>query len=116
LNRVIDFAHENRLTRHQQVMFALADMMAHVEVADSMARLAVKEADKPPWPRLGCLPTPVPGWWQRSPAQSFWGPAVGTGAADEFLVSLDLPALECSYRGLIDDMDRIADRIFERAA
>jgi alkylation response protein AidB-like acyl-CoA dehydrogenase len=45
LNRVIDFAHENRLTRHQQVMFALADMMAHVEVADSMARLAAKEAD-----------------------------------------------------------------------
>jgi alkylation response protein AidB-like acyl-CoA dehydrogenase len=45
LNRVIDFAHENRLTRHQQVMFALADMMTHVEVADSMARLAAKEAD-----------------------------------------------------------------------
>ena len=31
LNRVIDFAHENRLTRHQQVMFALADMMAAFE-------------------------------------------------------------------------------------
>ena len=44
LNRTIDLAHENRLTRHQPVMFALADMMTHVEVGESMARLAVNEA------------------------------------------------------------------------
>jgi hypothetical protein len=36
--------------------------------------------------------------------------------ADQFLSSLDLGALEASYRGLIDDMDRIADRIFERTS
>ena len=36
--------------------------------------------------------------------------------ADQFLRSLDLSALEGSYRGMIDDMDRIADRIFERAS
>lgn len=42
--------------------------------------------------------------------------AVGAKKADEFLNSLDLSALANGYRGLIDDMDRIADRIFERAS
>jgi alkylation response protein AidB-like acyl-CoA dehydrogenase len=42
LNRSIDFAHENRLTRHQQVMFALADMMTQVEVGAGMVRLAAE--------------------------------------------------------------------------
>jgi alkylation response protein AidB-like acyl-CoA dehydrogenase len=32
LNQTIDLAHNNRLTRQQAVMFALADMMTHVEV------------------------------------------------------------------------------------
>ena len=40
--------------------------------------------------------------------------AVDADKADAFLQSLDLPALTNGCRGLIDDMDRIADRIFER--
>jgi alkylation response protein AidB-like acyl-CoA dehydrogenase len=117
LNRVIDFAHENRLTRHQQVMFALADMMAHVEVADSMARLAAKEADITTLATARVFANTCARLVAEKSRTIVLGTgSIGTGAADEFLVSLDLPALECSYRGLIDDMDRIADRIFGRAA
>ncbi|MBI5062726.1 MAG: acyl-CoA dehydrogenase family protein [Desulfatitalea sp.] len=42
LNRTIDLAHNNRLTRQQTIMFALADMMTYVEVGAAMARKAVK--------------------------------------------------------------------------
>lgn len=117
LNRTIDFAHENRLTRHQQVMFALADMMAHVEVGDSMAQLAVKQADE-----ISLATARVfAGTCARLVAQKarlivMGSDAVNAETADRFLASLDLPALEGGCRGVIDDMDRIADRIFERAS
>ena len=117
LNRVIDFAHQHRLTRHQQIMFALADTMTHVEVADSMTRLAVKEADEATLATARVFANTC----ARLVAEKARTIVLGTGGidaddADGFLASLDLPALESSYRGLIDDMDHIADRIFERAS
>ncbi|MBW2518292.1 MAG: acyl-CoA dehydrogenase family protein, partial [Deltaproteobacteria bacterium] len=41
LNKTIFLVNDNRLTREQTIMFALADMMMHVEVAASFARQAV---------------------------------------------------------------------------
>ena len=117
LNRTVDFAHENRLTRHQQVMFALADMITHVEVGDSVAQLAVKQADD-----ISLATARVfAGTCARLVAEKARLIVMGSGAvdaetADQFMASLDLSALEGSYRGMIDDMDRIADRIFERAS
>lgn len=117
LNRVIDFAHENRLTRHQQVMFAMADMMAHVEVADRMARLAVNQADE-----INLATARVfANTCARVVAENARTIGLGTdgiddGAVDRFMSALDLPSIEGSYRGLIDDMDRIADHIFERTS
>jgi alkylation response protein AidB-like acyl-CoA dehydrogenase len=114
LNRTIAFAHENRLTRHQQVMFTLADTMAHVEVGDALSRQAATGDD------------PI----QKAAARIFAHAsarlttanirliALGIGgvddAAETFLSALDLAVLETSYRGVIDDMDRIADHIFQR--
>ena len=117
LNRTIDFAHENRLTRHQQVMFALADMMTHVEVGDSMAQLAAKQVDATTLATARVFANTC----ARLVAEKTRLIVLGTGAidadkADPFLRSLDLPSLESSYHGLIDDMDRIADRIFERVS
>jgi alkylation response protein AidB-like acyl-CoA dehydrogenase len=117
LNRTIDFAHENRLTRHQQVMFALADMMTHVEVADSLSRLAVQEAGgmKQAAARVfahGCARLVA----EKARLIALGSAAVDADTADRFLHSLALPDLEGSCRGLIDDMDRIADHIFERAS
>ena len=117
LNRTIDFAHENRLTRHQQVMFALADMMTHVEVGDSMARLAVNEADETHLATARVFANTCARLVAEKTRLIVMGSdVVAAEAADHFLPSLDLAALEGSYRGLIDDMDRIADRIFERAS
>jgi alkylation response protein AidB-like acyl-CoA dehydrogenase len=117
LNRAIDFAHENRLTRHQQVIFAMADMMAHVEVADRMAQLAVNRSDETTLATArvfanGCA---------RIVADNARTIGLGTGGVDDgdvdrFMSSLDLPSIEGSYRGLIDDMDRIADHIFGRTS
>jgi alkylation response protein AidB-like acyl-CoA dehydrogenase len=117
LNRVIDFAHENRLTRHQQVMFALADMMAHVEVAESMSRQAVNEADQTTLATARVFASTSARLVSEKARMIVLGTcAIETGAADGFLASLELPVLEASYRGLIDDMDHIADRIFGRAS
>ncbi len=115
LNHVIDFAHVNRLTRHQQVMFALADMMTHVEVGDAMCRQAVKENDE----TIFATARVFANTCNRLIADNTRTIALGIGAidtdkADAFLQSLDLPALANGYRRVIDDMDRIADRIFER--
>ena len=117
LNRVIDFAHENRLTRHQQVMFALADMMAHVEVGDGMVRLAVKQADDTLLAAARVFANACARIVAEKARLIVMGSAVVDAAtADQFLQTLDLPALESSYRGLIDDMDHIANRIFERTS
>ena len=117
LNRTIDFAHENRLTRHQQVMFALADMMTHVEVGESMARLAVNEADETTLATARIFANTCARLVTEKIRLIVMGSdVVAAETADQFLPSLDLAALEGSYRGLIDDMDRIADRIFKRAS
>jgi len=117
LNQTIDFAHVNRLTRHQQVMFALADMMAHVEVGDAMSRRAVKEADDIALAAARVFANTCSRLITDNVRTIALGiGAVGAKKADEFLNSLDLSALANGYRGLIDDMDRIADRIFERAS
>jgi alkylation response protein AidB-like acyl-CoA dehydrogenase len=117
LNRTIDFAHENRLTRHQQVMFALADMMTHVEVGESMARLAVNEADETNLAAARIFANTCARLVAEKTRLIVMGSdVVAAETADQFLPSLDLSALEGSYRGLIDDMDRIADLIFERTS
>lgn len=117
LNRTIDFAHENRLTRHQQVMFALADMMAHVEVGDAMSRLAADGSDGV----LQAAARVFAGNCARLVADKtrlivLGSEGIDAGAADGFLQALDLAVLDNGCRGAIADMDTIADRIFERAS
>lgn len=117
LNKTIDFAHANRLTRHQQVMFALADMMTHVEVADSLARRAVDKADETTLATARVFSNDCARRVaEKARLIGIGSTAVDADAADQFLQSLDLPFLEGSYCGLIDDMDQLADRIFERAS
>ncbi|WP_372677292.1 acyl-CoA dehydrogenase [Desulfosarcina sp.] len=117
LNRTIDFAHDNRLTRHQQVMFALADMMTHVEVGESMAHLAVNAADEINLAAARVFANTCARLVAEKTRLIVMGSqVVDAETAEQFLPSLNLADLEGSYRGLIDDMDRIADRIFERAS
>ena len=117
LNQTINFAHTNRLTRHQQAMFVLADMITHVEVGESMARLAAKQGDDITLAAARVFANSC----ARKVAEKSRLIGLGTNAVDEdtsnqFIQSLKVSVLERSYRGLIDDMDRIADRIFERTS
>ncbi|MDL2274984.1 acyl-CoA dehydrogenase family protein [Desulfosarcina sp. OttesenSCG-928-G10] len=116
LNRVIDFAHENKLTRHQQVMFALADMMTHVEVGDAMVREAAAGSDVDQ--AAGRVFAAFCGRLVADKARLvvLGGETGDDPAADAFLASLDLSRLDQSSRGIIRDMDLLADHIFGRVS
>ncbi|MFO7715531.1 acyl-CoA dehydrogenase family protein [Desulfosarcina sp.] len=117
LNRSIEFAHDNRLTRHQQVMFALADMMTHVEVGESMAQLAARQSDRTILAAARVFTNTCARLVTEKARLIVMGSkTVEASAVDQFLQSLALPTLESSYRGLIDDMDHIADHIFGRTS
>lgn len=115
LNHTIDFAHNNRLTRHQQVMFALADMMTHVEIGDAMVRQAANSDDD-----IALAASRIfAGVCARRVAENarlvvMGSRAIDAAAVDRFLESLDLSSLDGGCRGQVDDMDQIADHIFER--
>ena len=116
LNRSIDFAHENRLTRHQQVMFALADMMTQVEVGAGMVRLAADRRQEG-WLAAARV---FAGFCARLVVEKARLIALGSNSVDaqtaeRYLGALDLASLDGSCRGMIDDMDRVADWIFERS-
>ena len=119
LNAAVDLAHEHRLTKLQHVMFALADMMTHVEVGVSLARKA--------------LAAPPENEALRAASRIFANEVCqlvlgrlhlilsGSGRFEEtfvaeFLVRIGQAEMLKSYGGVIADMDRLADSIFERAS
>ena len=121
LNQLINVAHENRLTRSQHIMFQLADLMAHVEIGVSLARKADtlqkagdREADKI---------TAMSRIFAAETAQLATAaiPTVlqGTGNLDkekqeELFASTAFNELSRGQRGVISDMDAVADILFER--
>lgn len=121
LNRAIDFAHNNRLTRQQAVMFALADMMTHVEVGAALARKAVQleksgdgEADK-----MKAMARVFAGEVAQVVGENALKVVSSTGAADsraidQFLGDIGYQEMLGSRLNWAVDMDRVADIIFER--
>lgn len=121
MNQTIDFAHNNRLTRQQAVMFALSDMMTHVEVGAAMARKAVqldkagdREAEK-----MKAMARVFAGEVAQVVGENALKVVSGTGAADQdaidqFLADIGYQALLGSRRNWVVDMDKVADIIFER--
>ncbi len=117
VRQTIDFAHENRLTRHQQVMFALADMMAHVEVGDAMARLAADKGDDITLAASRVFANTCAGLIaEKARIIGLGNESIEGETAEQFLQTLDLQVLEGSYRSLVSDMDQLADHIFKRTA
>ncbi|MGD9365221.1 MAG: acyl-CoA dehydrogenase family protein [Desulfobacteraceae bacterium] len=121
LNKAIDFAHNNRLTRQQAVMFALADMMTHVEVGAALARKAVLlekagdgEADK-----IKAMARVFAGEVAQVVGENALKVISSTGAADssaidQFLDDIGYQEMLGSRLNWAVDMDRVADIIFER--
>lgn len=121
LNQAVNLADDQRLTRQQYVMFALADMMAHVEVGASLARRAVAkvkngDADAEKMKLISRL---FANDAAQMVSQGILKIVMGCGACDldmtnDFMQKIAYTELTASCQNIITDMDRLADIVFER--
>ncbi|MBT8331412.1 MAG: acyl-CoA dehydrogenase family protein [Deltaproteobacteria bacterium] len=121
LNKAIFLVNDNRLTREQTVMFALADMMMHVEVAASFARQAVAfAAENHPQAEKTCVFSRIfANEIAQVTAHNILKIVYGSGVFDAeqsaaFLSEISHVRLADSYQNIIADMNRAADIIFSR--
>ena len=121
LNDTINLVHQNKMTRKQFIMFSLADMMTHIEVGASLARKAgmVEKAGKAEAEKLKAMSRIFANEVSQLVAQNILKIVSGSGlfAADTvsaFLEKVSYNQLLSSYHGVIEDMDKVADILFER--
>jgi alkylation response protein AidB-like acyl-CoA dehydrogenase len=121
LNKTIFLVNDNRLTREQYVMFALADMMMHVEVAASLARqAAVVSSENNPEAEKTCLfsrlfANEITELVSGNILKILLGSGVfDPGQITAFLAETSHAALADSYQNIIPDMNRAAEIIFNR--
>jgi alkylation response protein AidB-like acyl-CoA dehydrogenase len=121
LNQAIDFAHNNRLTRQQAVMFDLADMMTHVEVGIALARKAfcLTRGNDPQAEKTRIMARVFAGEVARVVGENALKMVSGTAAADpdgvdKFMEQIGYGKMLGSRLNWVVDMDKIADIIFER--
>jgi len=121
LKEAVDLAHENRLTREQYVMFALADMMTHVEVGAGLVRKAVAQvkASSSEAPKTVIVSRLFAAETAQLVSQNILRILLGAGVFDreavtEFLERISYGEFAYSYHNLIKDMDLLADMIFGR--
>jgi alkylation response protein AidB-like acyl-CoA dehydrogenase len=121
LNQLINVAHENRLTRSQHIMFQLADLITHVEIGVSFARKA--DASKKAGDQAADKRKAMSRIFAAEVAQLTAAaiPVVlqGTqvidqGRQDELFASMAFDELSRGQKGVISDMDAVADMLFER--
>ncbi len=121
LNATIDFAHNNRLTRQQAVMFVLSDMMTHVEVGAALARKAVRQAKAgdADADKTSAMARVFAGEVARIVGEGALQIISSTGSADQSAIDQFLSAIE--YQTMLGsrlnwaaDMDQVADIIFDR--
>jgi alkylation response protein AidB-like acyl-CoA dehydrogenase len=121
LNHVIDEAHNNRWTRQQAVMFALADMMTHLEVGVAMARKTAKldAAHDPEVERYNAMARVFAGDVAQLVADNGLKICVGQAQDDpealrRYMDAVAYPKLLASRQNWIADMDKVADMVFGR--
>jgi len=128
LAEVMERARIGRLTRHQHVLFRLGRLIAYAECAASLSRRAKRAADGQQHPKADDRFAPAA---QAVMARIFAREAAlivaeegvrwllsGDGAATQELETLEA-ALRCedihaAQQGLLDDMDELADTLFQR--
>jgi len=121
LNRIISLVNDNRLTKKQYIMFALADMMTHVEVGASLVRKAktlIKEDDAEAQ-RMKVISRIFANEVAQLTAQNIMKILRGSGAFDkpfaaDLLKTIAYDDLSDSYHNVINDMDKAADNLFKR--
>ncbi len=122
LNDAIMLVNDNRLTKQQYIMFALADMMTHVEVGASMARRAMKldKTGNPGAEKIKAVSRIFANDTAQLVAQNILKILKGSGVFDqetvsEFMETVAFNELICSHDNIIKDMDIVADILFERS-
>ncbi len=119
LNRTIDLAHDNRLTRQQTIMFALADMMTYVEVGAALARKAVKltQAQAADAEKYRAMARVFAGEVTQLVGENALKIAMSgdltAAAAQQHLTEIAYTEMLAGRANWAKDMDRIADIIFE---
>jgi alkylation response protein AidB-like acyl-CoA dehydrogenase len=121
LNKTITFVNDRRLTRQQTLMFAVADMAMYVEVAASLARLALRLTDNGDSKagRTRVYSRIFSNETADLVSRDILKIVCGSGACDPeeastFLTDVSHAKLAESFRDLVPDMDRAADAIFGR--
>lgn len=121
LNETINLAHENRLTRQQFIMFALADMITHVEVGIALARRAARRVDAgAPDATVIQACSRIFAWeTAQRLVENIRMILMGSGDIDpavvpKFMTEIRAHDLMQSCRNIIKDMDTLADALFER--
>ena len=121
LNDTIKLVHENKMTRKQYIMFSLADMITQVEVGVSLARRAgmAEQAGTAEAEKLKAMSRIFANEVSQLVAQNILKIVSGSGLFDAntvsaFLEKVSYNQLLHSYQGVIQDMDKVADILFER--
>lgn len=114
LNETINFLHDNRLTKQQYAMFTMADMMTYVEVGAAMARKAAKGGSEKKRVISRIFANDVAQMVAANSMKIVAGSDVaGQDAINAFMDKISYQKLVCSAKGLMKDMDRAAEIIFE---
>lgn len=120
LNRTIDLAHNNRLTRQQAIMFDLADMMTWVEVGIALARKAANaaRANDAEAEKLKAMSRVFAGEVTHLVGENALRIALGGGlekaVAQQHMAEIGPQEMLAGRADWVADMNRIADFIFER--
>ncbi len=129
LAAVLEACRVARLTRHQHVLLRLGELIGQVECAEALARraadvLAGRRHAKSPARFDGPALAAMSRVFARDTAQKLaqegvrWvAGAVDAGSADvaALLGSIPLGAIRTAQAGLLADMDRVADILYDRA-
>ena len=121
LNDTIMLVHDNKLTRKQYVMFALADMITYVEVGAVFARKAsaLTEAGRPEAEKIKAMSRIFSNDVAQLVAEKILIILMGSGIFDKqatshFLETVAYNELISSCHNIINDMDTVADILFSR--
>jgi len=123
LNNTISMVHDKRLIRQQHVMFALADLMTHVEVGVSMARKAatLSESSHSDAEKFRAMSRIFANEVAQLTARSIPMMLMGTGVLSPeemttYLQDQDYGVLMHGNDRIVAEMDTVADILFERAS
>lgn len=115
VNETVFLVQNKRMTKDQYVMFALSDMMAHVEVGAAMARKAAAEGSEKMKAMSRIFANEVTGIVSDNVLKILRGSgAVDEAEATAFLESVSFGEMPGSWQNVIRDMDTVADIVFER--